>query len=366
MAGLEETVAAVAAAPSWDARVGLIRRVPENFGTAQHQAIYAAIAQQVYVPNLAPDFAYIHWSDDYELAPLMAAYERAETLTKGFTLVSPDELTAVIAAEPRSLRIFRLLLGFTSQEFAAATTLVAEEIGATPVSHGAVRTMEAGGAATPAAARCCAEVVHRGIAGELFPAPTGELRSKLDKPDTAAGWESVRRYAREGVPLPVLLHQRHYGGAFRQLLDATSSRRGDVLEEAVQQLFLDAGVPFIRTGSHDQAEIEQRFQITVKPAPDFVVYESGTGALEGLLECKAANDGGTARDKAARFRSLRAEANRLGGVPLFAVLGGLGWKRTGDALGPVVRDTDGRTFPAALLAEMLTVQPFPRLLGTAP
>ncbi len=53
----EDTVEAVAAAASWDARIALIRRVPESFGQAQHAAVYSAIAKKVYVPNLAPDFA---------------------------------------------------------------------------------------------------------------------------------------------------------------------------------------------------------------------------------------------------------------------------------------------------------------------
>ena len=99
----------------------------------------------------------------------------------------------------------------------------------------------------------------------------------------------------------------------------------------------------------------------MRPAPDFVVFDE-TGSLRALLECKAANDGGTARDKAARFAALRAEATRLGGVPLFAVLAGLGWTRTQDALGPVIRDTDGRTFTIPTLAEMMKVQPFLTLI----
>jgi hypothetical protein len=82
-----------------------------------------------------------------------------------------------------------------------------------------------------------------------------------------------------------------------------------------------------------------------------------------MLECKLTNDGGTARDKAARFRSLRAEANRLGGVPVFAILEGLGWRRMADALGPVIRDTDGRTFFLGTLSEMLQTEPFPSLRG---
>jgi hypothetical protein len=49
-------------------------------------------------------------------------------------------------------------------------------------------------------------------------------------------------------------------------------------------------------------------------------------------------------------------------VPLFAVLAGLGWRRAADALGPAVRDTDGRVFTMPTLQEMLTVQPFPDLV----
>ena len=82
-----------------------------------------------------------------------------------------------------------------------------------------------------------------------------------------------------------------------------------------------------------------------------------------MLECKLTNDGGTARDKAGRFRTLRGESVRLGGVPLIAVLGGLGWTRVNDTLGPVVRDCDGRVFSVGNLPEMLTVSPFPSLLG---
>jgi hypothetical protein len=78
------------------------------------------------------------------------------------------------------------------------------------------------------------------------------------------------------------------------------------------------------------------------------------------------NNGGTARDKALRFKRLRDESVRLGGIPLLAVLGGIGWARVNDTLGPVVRDTDGRVFTLATLSEMVTVAPFPSLLGLAP
>jgi hypothetical protein len=361
-----EAVEAISAAQSWDARIALIRKIPEGFGTAQHQGIYAAVAKSVYVPHLAPDFAYIHWRDDYELPSVEPAYRRAYELTSGFSNTTVATITAALRAEPSTLRVFRLILGFTTQEFAASTAIVAARANTKAVNNGRIKNIESGTAVDEDSAALCATVIDETIRGVLFgPSPTTEVRLKSEKPDTLQGWQTVQQYASNGVPLEVFLHQRHYGGAFRQLLDATSTKRGDLLEDAVEELFTDQRIPFIRTGSHNQEEIARRFGITVKPAPDFVVFDNGD-VLRALLECKGANDGGTARDKAARFRSLRAESVRLGGVPLFAVLAGLGWQRTADALGPVVRDTDGRVFTLPTLREMLHAQPFPGLIGMLP
>jgi hypothetical protein len=360
---LAAVVKAVAEA-DWNKRVSLIRKVPESFGLAQHQVLYAAIAKEVYVPNLAPDFAYIHWREEYELPAVTAAYDYAHRLTAGFTSVSADDLARVIQERPTTLRVFRLLLGLTTQEFAAGTAIVAESLEVKPLTNSRVKGLEGGSPCDEETARCCAAVIDRAMRRELLPPAGGSrLRLKVEKPDTRGGWETVREYSKKGVPLPVFLHQRHYGGAFRQLSDATSSQRGDVLEDAVEVLFEENGLPYVRTGSANQEEIARRFGVTVKPAPDFVIY-NGSNTPRVLLECKQANDGGTARDKASRYRALRQECARLGGIPLFAVLSGLGWKRTADALGPVVRDTDGRVFTPVTMSAMLTVQPFPNLIGT--
>lgn len=366
MQPVDDAVAAVAAAQTWDSRVALIRKVPEQFGTAQHQQIYASIAKQVYVPHLAPDFAYIHWRDDYELLSIEDAYALAFSLTDGFLNITVESIAGAIENEPSTLRIFRLILGFTTQELAAATALVSDRVNDEPLGNGRIKGIEAGSSVDKNTALLCATVIDETMRGVLFgPSPTQEVRLKTAKPDTIKGWDTVRNYATGGVPLRVFLHQRHYGGAFRQLLDATSTQRGNLLEDAVEEMFDEQRIPFLRTGSHNQEEIATRFGITVKPAPDFVVFDGGA-TLRALLECKGANDGGTARDKAARYRSLRAESTRLGGVPLFGILAGLGWRRTADALGPVVRDTDGRVFFLPTLREMLDVQPFPDLIGTAP
>lgn len=58
----------------------------------------------------------------------------------------------------------------------------------------------------------------------LFADPGADLHSKQDKVDTERGWSSVQGVAANGISYADFLHQRHYGGAFRQVLDATATR----------------------------------------------------------------------------------------------------------------------------------------------
>ncbi|MGH3872447.1 MAG: hypothetical protein ACRDSR_13240 [Pseudonocardiaceae bacterium] len=365
MGGVDTTVRQVVEAPSWDQRIAQIRLIPQKHGTGEHPRIYAEIARRAYVPHLAPDFAYIHEAPFYERPYFAEVYAVVDEATDGFTRIDEAHLARVVQEDPRTLLVLRTILGLTKDEFAHSTAIVAEMLAVTKVTGTKVGTVEKDG--TPLSddqARLVAATIVRVMDGSLFGAPGGELRAKQHKLDTRAGWGSVESLHRNGLSYVDLLHQRHYGGAYRQVTDGTSTRRGDLIEDAVEQLLADAGVPCIRTGAHNQGDIADRFEIQVRPAPDFVVYDSA-GVLRAILECKLVNDGGTARDKALRFARLRAESVRLGGIPLLAVLGGMGWARVNDTLGPVVRDTDGRVFTIATLPEMLTVAPFPTLLGLA-
>lgn len=369
---IEATIQAILEAGTWTQRIQQIRLIPQRHGTEHHGTIYAAVARDLYMPHLAPDFAYIHESSFYETAHFFAAYDEANRLTEGFSLVDEADLQAALIECPRTLLVFRTLLGLTKDEFAHSTLLAGGPEALAALSSSQIDTMErseATRATTPTAlarataqARIASKTIVMAMNGELFgDAPPG-LRSKQQKPDTDQGWNSVRTYAMDGVPLKVFLHQRHYGGAFRQVLDATSTLRGDLIEDAVEALFTERGISFIRTGSHNQADIARRFEVHVTPAPDFVVFDPADDSLKAMLECKGTNNGGTARDKALRFNRLRAESVRLGGIPLVAVLGGIGWARINDALGPVVRDTDGRVFTLSTLSAMLEIAPFPTLL----
>jgi hypothetical protein len=360
---IQQTVDYIVGAANWDERVARIRQIPQHHGTDEQAAVDGEVARLLYVPHLAPDYAYVPFLDFYELPYFQAAYDKLVVATDEFRNVTVDRLTAAIQAEPTVLLPLRTMTGLLRKEFAWTTKLVAEPLDMKPLSENKVGSMERSGSATSAdQARIAAETVDQIMRGGLFGDPPGSFKSKQEKPDTFSGWSSIRGYASRGVPYAIFLHQRHYGGPFRQILDAASELRGDLLEDAVATLFTEQEISFIRTGSHNQDEITARFEITVRPTPDFVVYDSADN-LRAMLECKLTNDGGTARDKALRFERLRGESVRLGGVPLIAVLGGLGWTRVNDTLGPVVRDCDGRVFSVSNLPDMLTVSPFPMLLA---
>lgn len=363
MPTIEETVKSIVDSSGWDQRIARIRTIPLNHGTNVHSDIYAELARELYVPQLAPDYAYIHKSEFYELEYFVHAYNLAKIVTASFTKNSIDDICRALIDHPITMLVFRTITGLTKQEFAYSTELLSEKLGIDAVSSAKIDSMEQRNASvTEKQAFLIANTISSIMNGSLFGNPPGDVETKQHKPDTINGWESVMEVAENGVPYHVFLHQRHYGGAFRQVLDATSTKRGDLIEDAVEELFLKNGVPFIRTGSHNQSEITERFEVRVTPSPDFVVFDSADN-LKAMLECKTINDGGTARDKALRFERLREESIRLGGIPLLAVLGGLGWKRVNDALGPVVRDTEGRVFTIKTLNQMMDVTPFPQLKG---
>ncbi len=356
----DEFARTVTEAPDWDARVGEVRKIADQVARSQQAAVYAAVARAFYVPSLTYEFSEVAWPPSLADDLFVGQYEEAVRLTDGFTKVSDDHLESMLLAAPSTLRVLRMIIGFTQQEFAAAT----HDAGI-PVSASSLKTMERGGRPRKAAevAARCANTVNRVLDGSLYPPrQPGPLRTKLQKLDTTDGWSSVQLYATQGVPYWALLHQRLFGGAFRQLSDSGSSGVGRILEEAVGGLLDSSGIEYVRTGSsgRDKQEVADRFGLTLALVPDFVVHKRG--ALRAFLECKSINDGGTARDKASRFQNYRKEAEQRGGIPVIAVLNGKGWERAGDALGPVVRDCEGRVFTPATLNELLTVDPFPQLM----
>jgi len=84
-----------------------------------------------------------------------------------------------------------------------------------------------------------------------------------------------------------------------------------------------------------------------------------------ILESKVAEDGGTARDKAARIQGLAATAHQRGLVAC-AVVDGKGWSERAKALIGVILATEGRTYTLSTLPHLLAVPELSGLRGTAP
>lgn len=349
----------------WPERIAAVRSVPVEFPGRDQASVYAEIARAFYAPELAPHFHIIPWPKRFrDRDGFLDAYRTAVAVTDDFSNVSGDTIAAAIREDPRSLRIFRLIIGYTPKELSEAARAFEDiSIPVDSLENGAAVTSRVD-EALPALGRLISEIVD-GSAGYDI---SDELRDrgflgKTEKPDTEGGWAKVSQFAADGVPYVELLYQRWYGGAFRQLQDAGGKLKGDLLEDATEGLLIEHGVPFVRTGPGPDASVAEIFGVTVQPAPDFIIHDGETA--RGLLECKSASDGGTARDKAGRFGGLRREANRLGGIPVLAVIEGLGWRRVNDALGPVVRDCDGRVFTPATIGDLAEVDPVRDLLEAA-
>ncbi|MCY4621610.1 MAG: hypothetical protein OXD34_07235 [bacterium] len=94
---------------------------------------------------------------------------------------------------------------------------------------------------------------------------------------------------------------------------------------------------------------ERRFGLS--PGPDFLLPEESPTVI---IESKVAEDGGTARDKAARIKNA-AEAARARGLLPCAVVDGKGWSERPKALLDIVIATDGRTYSLSTLAHLLDI-----------
>src|SRR5699024_6081551 len=110
--------------PSLDRRIAAIRKIPGQFGTDDTPSVYAELARKIYVPALTPDFAFIHADEFYSEQIVREAYDAAASGTDGFTKNSMEDLAAALQADSRSLLAFRLIVGFTRDEFAHAVKIV--------------------------------------------------------------------------------------------------------------------------------------------------------------------------------------------------------------------------------------------------
>jgi hypothetical protein len=350
--------------------------------TTRHQAVTIVLAKtgadaetarallaESYLAATQPSFHLIPRGD--AMAPeieFAAAYAILAEATGDFTEVSAVTLAAALRRDPSTLAPLRMIVGFTPNELGVAVQLVDPT---QKVSGGRLKTFErktqpaAESAARAALIDAIAVTVVALMDRTVLRVPEASadvFHSKLDKQDTRDGWIGVQRYAREGVPYWALLYQRYVGGVWRQVQDAYSEVKGDaILERPITALLEREGIPFHHSGTGASGATETAQLFGINPGPDFLLPdESPTVVIEG----KVVEDGGSARDKAARIRSLAQAASQRGLVAC-AVVDGKGWRERPAALVEVIIATGGRTFSLNTLDQLLGVPEIAALRGTA-
>lgn len=317
------------------------------------------VLRSAYEERLAPQFQAIPWGPTLtEHGAFRVAYDHARELTSGFRNVGADDLRAAMETEPCTAMVFRLILGYTTAELAAALRLIG--ISTSKAALDAIERSEV--PLTPqrkTTVAAVAEAVTKVLDRELFALdeglPTGDFRSRLDKLDTSDGWRSVRRAAAGGVDYGDLLYERYLDGSWLAVRAAYSEKTGHLIEDAVADLLDENGIAYDR----EPDVLVRRGLFPSKP--DFVL--PGVDEPKVTIEAKGANDGGTARDKAARIANVAAAAEAAGLTPM-AVIDGIGWIRR-DALVQTLEATHGLTFSLSNLETLVTVPEVVALYGTA-
>lgn len=298
------------------------------------------------------------------------AYAVLSDATNGFTDVTLQTLQTALLRDGGALAPLRMVIGFTLSELATAGKLISPDA---PISEGALKTLERKAPPVSAAALRRRELLITTICATVLavmerailtvPESSAEVfHSKLAKRDTREGWASVARDS-GGVPYSALLYQRYVGGVWRQVQDAYSEVKGDAVLEAPLANLLDrecVAYHWSKRGASGATQTTQQFGVS--PGPDFLLPDTNPTVI---IESKVAEDGGTARDKAARIESLAAAADQRGLVTC-AVIDGKGWRKRASALVDVVVATRARTYTLKTLENVMEVPEVAALRGTAP
>lgn len=360
-------IAAAGSAPLQTTRHQAVTIVLSKTGADAETA--RALLAESYLTPTQPSFHLIPRGDAMASeADFAAAYAILAEETSGFADVTAGSIANALRRDPATLAPLRMIVGFTHNELGVAISLVDPTLTVTgnrlkgferrprPATENAGRS-----ALIEAIAATVVALMERTILS-VPEASADVFHSKLDKSDTRDGWGGVQRDANDGVPYWTLLYQRYVGGVWRQVQDAYSEVKGDaILEHPLMALLEREEIPFHHSGRGASGAAETAQLFGISPGPDFLLPEKSPTVV---IESKVVEDGGSARDKAARIRSLATAASQRGLVPC-AVVDGKGWRERPAALVEVILATSGRTFSLNTLEQLLGVPEIAALRGTA-
>ncbi|MDP2361642.1 MAG: hypothetical protein Q8O14_12980 [bacterium] len=270
-------------------------------------------------------------------------YQALRFHTDAFGTVTTDTILAAVQRVPISLIVFRCILGFTPPEWAFVTT---ERMDVT-IDQGAARAIDRrirlhpldpislGNGLTGQRVRAMVEAGVRTIEEATRTMPPGIIH-RLEKADTAHGFQSLRSIADLGAPYPVLLYERFLGRPFATHRDSVSELVGEVVEVAVKNVLTEAKISFRDTKRAERiAGFDQN--------PDFFIPDEFTPVA--VIEAKLTEDDGTARDKVTRVQRLRTLRDEQGrDYDVIACIAGRGFKVRREDMRRMLQATDGKVF----------------------
>ncbi|MBK5942249.1 hypothetical protein [Halochromatium roseum] len=311
--------------------------------------VFACLTSEFLVMPKGPGFV--------EFAIFDTGYEALKRATRNFNQVTPETILPAVYETPITLIVLRCILGFTPPEWAYfASQHTGIEIG-----QGAARSIDRKIRMNPAAPLRQAGGVTNTRISALVEAACHILASgapqvprdrlhRIDKPDTAAGLDSVRSFAELGAPYSSLLYERFLGRPFAGHRDSISELIGNIVENAIEEVLSREGISFRKT---KRAERLPGFD----QAPDFVIPNEINPQI--IIEAKLTEDDGTARDKVTRVQHLGA-LSLLGqppGQPRFEVVACIAGRGFG------VRREDMKKLLLATRGKVFTLQNMDQLVA---
>jgi hypothetical protein len=337
---------------------------PNREVKAAAERVLKAAAEQ-YTAHLSTYFHLIPWdkANLFEPEQFKQLYDLAAKETRGFQTATPEGIGSCLLKHPSTIAVFRMISGYTLNEIAFVLGSEDEEF----LSKDELQRVERIGAditrtllekwrrKVPALAAFFVRSLDPNYLSIPAEIDQEKFRLRTGRYDTHDGWRSVATTAKRRVPYYELLYQRYVGGLFRQAMDTSSSIKAEILEDPVSDLLRKAGIPFYKT----------RFREKIPgwdQAPDFFI--PSREAPEVIIEAKVAEDGGTARDKAARIKVLAGIARRKG-ITLISFVDGKGFTRINDVLMPILAYSKGLVFTLKNRNELLRIPVLRTYLGKA-
>lgn len=305
---------------------------------------------------LGSEFLVLPKGDGFVEYPVFErGYEALKIATDGFTEIEPDRILPVTISTPITIVVLRSMLGFTPPEWGYVTT----QSTGIDVTQGFIRSLDRGVRLTPES-----ELNPNGVTEErlsamiqtacqLLKAKIPDTREdqlhRLDKADTRQGVEGIQNLSVMGVPYAMLLYERFLGRPFAGHRDSVSELIGDSLESAIEDVLVQAGISYRKTGRAEKIE-------GFDQAPDFIVPSEYNPVV--IIEAKITEDDGTARDKVTRIQHLGelSVAGSPAGEQKFEVIaciGGRGFGVRREDMKKLITATRGKVFTANTLNQLV-------------